>query len=398
MYVLARGVVIIYFNCKNNMIRIPQFSIPGLRLGLILMVTCWACSSKEPAQTESAGKFKVITPAFLDTTYSSEYVAEINSVQNVEIRSRLKGFIDKIHVDEGSWVSAGQILFTLDNRGYKEDLLKSESQLKSAIAELKHVEVELANAQMLVQKKIISAKEIDMLKAKKEMAEAKIQEAKASIATAQHNLAFTMIKAPFSGYINRIPNKRGSLVDEGELLTTLSDNSEVLAYFNVSETDYLDYMAMEDKSSFRSAALLLANNEPYPHKGRIDMSETEFDKATGNIAFRVRFPNPDKLLKHGANGKVVLHKKLQSAMVIPQRSTFEVQDKLFVFVIDSTNTTRQREITPSLRLPHLFVVEQGLAKNERILLEGVEGVKDGQKIQAEILPSAELAIFSDQKK
>lgn len=380
------------------MIQFPQLHMPGMKLGLIVMVTCWACSGKAPVTDETTGKFKVITPTFLDTTYASEYVAEINSVQNVEIRSRLKGFIDKIHVDEGSYVAAGQLLFTLDSRGYKEDLLKSESQLKSAIAELKHVEVELANAQMLVQKKIISEKEVDMLKAKKEMADAKIQEAKASIATAQHNLAFTQIKAPFSGYINRIPNKRGSLIDEGELLTTLSDNSEVLAYFNVSETDYLNYMAMEDKSSFRSASLILANNEPYPHKGRIDMSESEFDRATGNIAFRVRFPNPDKLLKHGANGKVVLHKKLQKAMVIPQRSTFEVQDKLFVFVIDSSNTTRQREVIPSLRLPHLFVVEQGLDRSEKILFEGVEAVKDGQRIEAEELPSAELAIITDQKK
>jgi len=220
-----------------------------------------------------------------------------------------------------------------------------------------------------------------MLKAKLEVMKAKIEEAKANEAQAKLNLSFTEIKAPFDGIINRIPNKTGSLVDEEALLTSISNNREVFAYFNVSEIDYLEYAGSKGRDKSGEITLILANNELYNHKGKIETSESEFDKGTGNIAFRARFANPDHLLKHGSSGKIRIDTDLKNAMIIPQKSTFEIQENLYVFVVGSDNVVKMRRIIPKLRMENLFVIESGISTNDNIIYEGIQLVKDGDKIK-----------------
>jgi membrane fusion protein (multidrug efflux system) len=298
-------------------------------------------------------------------------VAEIHALQNIEIRTRVKGFIEQIHVDEGKTVNAGQLLFTLSSRSFKEDLLKANAQLKSAHAELKAVEVEVKNTRILIDKAIVSKSEWEMAVAKKEAVEARIEEAKAAITLAKLNLSYTEVRAPFSGVINRIPNKRGSLVEEGTLLTTLSNNQEVFAYFNFSESDYLNYIHSDQEHKGQTVQLKLANNLLYEHRGTIEVSESEFDATSGNIAFRARFPNPQLLLKHGGNGKIIVTKPLRNAILVPQRSTFEIQDKIFVYVVDEKNVVKQKPITPKMRITDFYIIDKGVTPKETIVYEGV---------------------------
>jgi membrane fusion protein (multidrug efflux system) len=345
-------------------------------LGMFLH-SCNRSEGKSVSQTE---RYNVIHPVRIDTFYQDEYVADIHAVQKVEIRTRLKGFIEQIHVDEGQPVSAGQLLFTLSSKSFQDDLLKANAQLKSATAELKAVEVELKNVKQLVEKEIVSKSEQELVQAKKESILAKIDEANSSISIARLNLSYTQIRAPFVGVINRIPNKKGSLVEEGTLLTSITDNKEVYAYFKFSENDYLNFILAEDSSHKSTVGLRLANQQIYAHRGVIEVSESEFDQSSGNIAFRARFINPDGLLKHGSSAKVIIDKALRNVLFVPQRSTFELQDKVFVYVVDEKQIVRQRNIVIGKRLPHYYVVESGLSANETIVFEGIENLKDGQKI------------------
>ncbi len=253
-----------------------------------------------------------------------------------------------------------------------------EAELMKAEAEAKTTEIELQNTKLLTDKNIVSKNE-------QAMAEAKLDQAKAEVALAKLHLSFTEIRAPFSGIIDRIPKKLGSLIDEGELLTTLSDNSEMFAYFNVSEPEYLDYKASTKATANKKVNLVLANNQLLPYAGIVETIEGEFDSETGNIAFRAKFPNPDKLLKHGETGRVKMTIPLRNALVIPQKATYEIQDKMYVFVVDKNNVVKSRNITISTEMPDLYVVSGGLEKDDRILLEGVQKVKDNDKIIAQLV-------------
>ncbi|MGZ8184191.1 MAG: efflux RND transporter periplasmic adaptor subunit [Methylobacter sp.] len=345
----------------------------------VCLITAACDSKKEPDTAKDT--HQVVTPLLKDATYSKEYVAEIQSVQHVEVRSKLKGFIEKIHVDEGQPVKEGQLLFTLNFLEFEKELQKANAAYKSAVADLRVAEVELKNVQRLVEKNIVSEAELDVIKAKVDALKADVEEAVASKEQVALNLSFTQIKSPYQGIINRIPNKAGSLIAEGDMLTSISDNREVFAYFNLSEIDYLNTIGTEEKDN-KTVSLKLANHILYDYEGKIETIESELDHATGNIAFRARFPNPDAILKHGANAKVIVNKQLKNALLIPQKSTFEIQDKLYVFVVKPDGVLEQRNVIPKMRFPDFYAVESGLSKDDKILFEGVANVKDGSKIEA----------------
>ncbi|WP_051359998.1 efflux RND transporter periplasmic adaptor subunit [Adhaeribacter aquaticus] len=366
-------------------VRAVLASLAGLCL---LLIT--SCSANKKEATQVKEKFPITQPLVLDTVYTKEYVAEIQSIQNVEIRAKIPGFIEKIHVDEGKSVQAGQLLFTISNHTYRQNLHKTNAQLKSAIAEAKFAAVELKNTKELVRKNIVSKTELEKAEAKLEAIQAKMEEARSAVATAKLNLEFTQVRAPFSGGINRIPNKSGSLVEEGSLLTTISNNLEVFAYFHVSEKEYLDFIESKEINKNKEVTLVLANNNVFPQPGKIETVEGEIDRSTGNLAFRARFANPQQLLKHGSSGKIRLEIKLANALIIPQKATFDIQDKTFVYVVDHNNIVRLRTIVPKLRLPHLYVVASGLSPQDKILYEGLQRVKEGEKINTEFVPQTTM--------
>lgn len=368
--------------------RLLLMPFPNMKY-LIAAAVCVALlgsCQEAPSGVAASDNFPVTSPLRVDTSYTVDYVAEITSVQNIELRSRVRGYIERVYVDEGKHVNAGQLLFTIGSQEYQEEVLKANANLKSAIADAKTAELDYENVKILVEKNIVSKSELEMAKAKVAALHAKIEEARAHEASAKLRLGFTQIRAPFPGVIDRIMYKAGSLIDEGTLLTTLSDNSEVFAYFSVSEKEYLDFVTnASDEAKFTEVSLILANNEKHPHRGRIETVEGEIDKRTGSIAFRARFPNPEKILKHGASGKVRVVRHIDSALVIPQKSTFEIQDRIYVYTVDSAHRTRLRPVIIGQRLPHLYVVEQGLSENDRFIYEGIQEARDSSVITPEFI-------------
>jgi membrane fusion protein (multidrug efflux system) len=334
--------------------------------GFIALLCLISCTTKKE-EKEEAGKFTVTNAVSIDTSFTKEYVSQIRSVRNIEIRAQEKGFLQNIYVDEGQFVKAGQLLFRIMPKMYEAELLKAKAEAKAA-------EIELQNAKTLADKNIVS-------KSEQYIAQAKLEQAKAEVALAKLHLSFTEIRAPFAGTIDRIPKKLGSLIEEGELLTSLSDNSKMFAYFNVSEPEYLDYQNNVKGRGNSTVSLLLANNQPLKYKGKVEVIESEFDSETGNIAFRASFPNSDKLLKNGETGKVLMTVPVKKALVIPQKATYEIQDKKYVFVVNKNNVVNSKEITITGEIPDLYVVASGITENDKILLEGVQKVKDDEKIK-----------------
>lgn len=352
-----------------------------LGIGAITILT--ACSTKTNVSKEKQS-YKVITPLLKDTSYTQNYVAEIHALQHVEVRSRVNGFIESQLVDEGQQVKKGQVLFSINNGQFVQNLQKAKAATQRAKADLRSAEIELEGAQQLLRKNFISQAEYNITQAKVEALKANLEEAKAEEAQAELNLSFAQIKAPFDGFINRIPFKTGSIVEEGDLLTTISNNREMFAYFNVSEVDYLKHIS-SDNNENKKLHLILADGSAYPHQGVIETVESEFDNNTGTIAFRAKFPNPDHVLKHGATTIVQLEERVENAMLIPQSATFEQQEHLCVFVVDEQNRLQIRKIKPSFRLPHLIAVKEGLSAGDNIVYEGLQYVKEGDVIDKELV-------------
>lgn len=330
----------------------------------------FSCNSHKQ-EKEEVKDFPITNPIALDTIITKDYVSQVKSVQNIEIRAQEKGFLQEIFVDEGQFVQKGQLLFRIKSQLYRAELAKAQAEVKEA-------RIELQNAKTLADNNVVSKNE-------QAVAAARLERAQAEAQLAQIHLSFTDIRAPFSGVIDRIPKRLGSLIDEGELLTTLSDNSNMYAYFNVSEQEYLTYQTKVKEKDGDQVDLILANNQPLKYKGKIQTIEGEFNNETGNIAFRATFPNPEKLLRHGETGKVRMTLPLVNALVIPQKATYEIQDKKFVFVVDSKGVIHSKQIQVSSEMPDLYVVQKGLTAQDKILLEGTQIVKEGDKIKAKFV-------------
>ncbi|MFN5171363.1 MAG: efflux RND transporter periplasmic adaptor subunit [Cyclobacteriaceae bacterium] len=334
-----------------------------------------------PNETYVVEEYPVMSPIVKDTMYVREYVADIQSVEHTEIRAKVGGYLEAIHVDEGRYVKAGQLLFTISRKQYEQEVLKTNAAVASADAEIKAGEVELNNTQSLVQKNIVSNSELELAHARLEALRARKAEAEALEASARLDLSYAQIRAPFSGYLNRIPNKVGSLIEQGTLLTSISNNMEMLVYFNVSEKEYLDYVTSADGPQLNEVKLQLANGQFYPLAGKVETVETEIERSTGSVAFRARFPNPNQLLKHGSSGKILVATELQQAMLVPQKSTFEIQENLYVFVVGEDSRVAMRKIIPSVFLSRYYVISSGLLPTDRFIFEGVQRVRPGDTIK-----------------
>ena len=364
----------------------------NLMQGIWILSLVTACSSSETKQIQAPEHFPTTSPIVIDTTLSTDYVAEINAVQNVEIRARVKGYLDKIYIDEGKYVQQGQLLFSINNPDLSEEVAKASAVLKSTISELKAAELDFGNVKRLVEKNVVSNTELEMAKNKVEMMKAKVEESQANESFAKIQLTYAQIKAPFSGIVNRLPNKIGSLIEEGTLLTTISKNDEVFAYFDVSEREYLNFVSnvKENAQQSNNVTLILANGEEHPFKGKIETTEGEIEQSTGNIAFRARFSNPEKVLKHGASGKVRLLKKYKNVLIIPQKATFEIQDRMYVYILDNKNRVKSKAIKANHRMPHFYIVDSGLTEDDKIIYEGIQNIKDGMVVKPQFVEMNEI--------
>lgn len=335
-----------------------------LSLTSALLLT--SCGHTEHEKHENA-TFLATNPIIKDTTVTKDYVSQIQSFRHIELRALEKGYLQKIYVDEGQFVKQGQILFQIMPNLYQAEMQKAK-------AEANFARIEYLNTKKLAESNVVAPNELLMAKAK-------LDKANAELSLANVHLKFTEIRAPFDGYIDRFQVKLGSLVDEGDLLTNLSDNSKMWVYYNVPEAEYLDFKANQKKGIHTNVNLLMANNKYFEYPGVVETIEADFNNETGNISFRATFPNPKALLRHGETGNIHVTLPYKNAMLIPQKATFEVLDKKYVYVIDKNNEIKSREIVIAAELQHLFIVKSGLQETDKILLEGIRLVKENEKVK-----------------
>ena len=259
----------------------------SLVVGLAIATVLVSCRSEKHGHHLEKTKFLVTSPVRIDTVTTRDYVCQIHAVQHIELRALERGYLQEIYVDEGQRVKKGQLMFQVMPMLY-------EAELHKAQAEVDFAEIEYKNTKVLADSNVVSPNELAMAKAT-------LEKAKAELQLAQVHLDFTRIKAPFDGIMDHFHVRIGSLLDEGELLTELSDNSEMWVYFNVPEAEYLEYMKNSKAENGKEVRLIMANGEEFDHIGKITTIEADFDNHTGNIAFRATFPNPKGLLRHGRN-------------------------------------------------------------------------------------------------
>jgi len=360
-------------------------------LGLAAVLLLAACQNKSETTSTQVNTFPITEVLVKDTILSHEYVADVHAHRNIEVRARVKGYLDYIFTDEGKAVKAGQLLFKINDEEYKAKYNEARASVNSATAETHAAELEVDRIKMLVDKGVVSDTELRIARSKVEMAQAKLLEAKSTLEQAKINVQHTEIRAPFDGTIDRIPFKIGSLIDEGHLLTTLFDTKNIYAYFKVSEQDYLEYVKSHpDDRNSNEVVFILADGSEHQTQGYIETMESEFDTSTGTIAFRANFSNPSGLIKHGATGKVKLFNKIENALLVPQKATFELQDKTCVFMVDANNKAVLKSFIPKTRIDHYYLVESGLKPGDKIIYEGIQGVRDGMQIKPLSVPGDSL--------
>ena len=348
--------------------------IPNVVLGLFVL-SLSACHEPE-AHHEEAHKIVVTSPIAKDVTSTQTYVCQIHSRRHIEVRALESGYLEKVEVKEGQAVKEGDLMFKILPTLY-------QAKLASEIAEAQLAQIEFNNTKKLFEQKVVSPQEVAL-------AQAKLDKANAQVQLAQAELNFTDVKAPFSGIIDRLLEQQGSLIEEGDILTTLSDNEVMWVYFNVPEARYLEYKAEtgEDKQALQ-VDLKLANGEKFPQIGKIGAIEADFNNTTGNIAFRADFPNPNGLLRHGQTGTILLSHIEKDALVIPQRATFEILAKRYAFVVGEDGVVHQREVHVKNEMEDVYIIKEGLGVNDKIILEGIRQVRDGDKVEFEFVAPEE---------
>ena len=271
---------------------------------LLLVLISFACNnSKGKNQNQVLTAVPVVELQPMNITLPKTYVSDIQAIQFVEVRAKVEGFVDRIFVDEGQFVKKGQNLFQLTSNEYNEMVNSANARLLQSKAEAQAAQLEVDRLKVLVDKNIIARSEYQLALSKKTVAESAIAEAEAMLKNARTGLSYTTIKAPFDGIVDRIPYKTGSLVTAGDLLTNITDISEIFAYYKVTENEYLKYMRDKIENETlddQDVSLILSDGAFYEYTGKLETMEADFERGTGSIAFRVRFPNPDQLLKHGS--------------------------------------------------------------------------------------------------
>jgi membrane fusion protein (multidrug efflux system) len=323
-----------------------------------------SCQGSNQEASEEMPALEVTLPLRKDVTLTKEYVSQIHAFRHIELKALEKGYLQDTFVDEGQVVEQGQPMFKIMPSVYQAEFEKAKAEANAA-------RIEYQNTKSLADKNIVSPNELAVTKATLDKAEAEVNLASA-------HLNFTDVDAPFSGMMDHLEVRKGSMVDEGELLTTLADISKMWVYFNVPEAEYLGYKLNGMTSEV--VKLKLANGMVFDQVGKIEAIEADFDNTTGNIEFRATFPNPKQILRHGQTGNILMDLPYPNALLVPQKATFEVLDKTFVYVVDAENKLEQREIAIAAELPHVFIVSDGLQDSDKVLIDGLRRVQNGQEI------------------
>ncbi len=280
------------------------------------------------------------------------------------------------------------MLFRINDEEYKLGVAKARAKLKTSQAQLKELQLELDRSKLLTDNNVTTKSDYELALAKYDAAKSQVEEAEAELNEANLLLSYATLKSPFSGFIDRILNKKGSLIDEGTLLTSITDIEKMYAYFHLSEREYLrDLKSLGQGSSFdkQEVSLILADGSTYNGLGVLQTMETEFEESTGSISVRSIFPNNEKILKHGSTGKVRLKRPMKNVIIIPQKAVIELQDKYYVYVINDSNQVHIQAINPVERTTSAYILKEGLKPGQKIVLEGIQRIKDGATVRLKAL-------------
>lgn len=350
-----------------------------------------SCGEKTQQIGDMTPEIATITVAEGTSDLASNYAATIKGKTDIDVRPLVSGFITKVHVDEGQRVSKGQTLFTLDQVQYQAAVDQTLAQVNAARTAVESARLTADNKQRLFDKNIISEYENQLAKNQLSQAEAQLSQANAALTTARKNLSYTVVTAPSDGFVGSIPNREGSLASPSMVtpLTTVSDNSDIYAYFSINEKDILN-LTNEGKKSLNEAIselpdvqLQLADGTIYPEPGKVATVSGVIDSSTGAANVRARFKNINGMLRSGSTGRILIPNRMSNVILVPQRATFEIQDRRFVYVVNDSNKTVATpvEISP-MNDGKQFIVTSGLTPGQRIVVEGVgTKVKDNMPIK-----------------
>ncbi|MDB4922526.1 efflux RND transporter periplasmic adaptor subunit [Mucilaginibacter sp.] len=367
-----------------------------------IALALYSCSPKpQTAGAPPAPSLPVATIVTgTDTTYQ-EYPASIEGTVNVEVRPQVSGTLDKVFVDEGSFVNAGQPLFKINDQPYRAALNNALASQHAAEGAAANAQLEIDKLTPLVQNKVVSEYQLKTAKSAYDVAKANIEQAKANVSTAQINVGYTLIKASVSGYIGRLIKKQGSLVApaDAEALTQLSDVHDVHVYFSLSEKDFVSFKeqypgeTLKDKlQKLPTVSLLLADNSAYAKQGKVDMIDGQFDKTTGAITLRASFSNPQGLLRSGNTGKIRLSLTHKDALIVPAEATIEMQDKVFVFTVGDSSKVKKQPIDIIGKSGSNYLVKSGVKAGDQIVLSGIDHLQEGTVIHPEKAPEKNAVI------
>jgi membrane fusion protein (multidrug efflux system) len=376
------------------------------QLGIVLvMATAISCSNAPKAgQAGSAGAVKeypVIAVKEQSTQLFKDYPTKLQGQQTVEIRSKITGYIEQILVDEGASVRKGQVLFRLNANDVQATVRSAEAQVKVAEADLFTAQVNVEKTKPLVEKNIISKFELQSVESTQKSKEAQLAQAKANMENAKANLQYTLITSPADGTIGTFPYRVGSLVSSStaEPLTTVSNTLNMYAYFSFNEKEFLTITKglegknLQDKfAKLPGVSLVMADNSVYDKEGRIETASGLVDPQTGAINVRASFPNSEGLLRSGGSGLVRIPQYIDSAIIIPQKTSYELQGKHFVYVVGAGNKVHNTEIEVLIgNLKDSYVVTSGLKAGDQVVLEGIAALRNDTEIKPKVVETGSLS-------
>lgn len=361
---------------------------------LFLVPLLFACNSgKKPGPGGPAGSvsYKTANVYTGPATMYFSFPATIQGEQDIEIRPKVDGFIDKIFVDEGAVVHKGQPLFKLRNPQYEAAVRSAAAAVKIAEADVMTAEMNVEKVKPLVEKNIISNYELKSDEFTLQSKQASLASAKADLLNAQVNVGYTFLASPADGVISTIPYKVGTLITSASAnpLTTVYNTRNVVAYFSLNEKQMFDFLkavkgkTLKDKLASREdVSLVLADGSEYPVKGRIVTASGQVSAGTGSITFRANFSNPNGLIRSGNSATIKIPIRLDTVILIPQNATYDLQGKKFVFTLNSKDSTVNTPVQLSENtIGDLFIVQSGLKPHDRIVMEGISGLKPGMPIK-----------------
>ena len=363
---------------------------------LLIIASSGNSDQKKAGAADAAAQpqaYPVVTLATQSTTLETDYPATLQGIQNVDIRPKVDGFVQKIYVDEGATVKKGQLLFTINAPQYEQLVRTAAAAISSAEADVNAAQLQVNKTKPLVEKDIISKYDLDAAQLTLQSKKAALAQAKATLVNAQVNLGYTNITSPVDGVIGSLPFKAGSLVSSAnaEPLTTVSDIARVYAYFSLNEKQLLDFSRNYKGANLTAqiknmppVSLVLSDGTPYAEKGRVESINGLINTGTGSASLRATFPNPSRLLRSGASAAVRIPQHLDNVILIPQKSTTDLQGKKFVYVLDEKGNVKSTEIEiMELTKGNFYVVTKGLKAGDKIVLEGFQSLKDGSQIKPE---------------